>query len=83
MDHSQAPPLAVGARQTFFVTAGISLSVKTAILAVASGPGRLPRSRDAHRPIAGIVDSLHPGPAAGRAVPDAAGTRLDTVRVAA
>jgi arginine/lysine/ornithine decarboxylase len=39
---------AVGARQAFFSTAGSSLSVKAAMLAVAGGRGELLIGRDAH-----------------------------------
>ncbi|MBB4693331.1 aminotransferase class I/II-fold pyridoxal phosphate-dependent enzyme [Paractinoplanes abujensis] len=47
---------AVGAGQSFFSTAGSSLSVKAAMLAVAGGRGELLISRDAHKSItAGLV----------------------------
>nr|BFE59705.1 ornithine decarboxylase [Dactylosporangium thailandense] len=47
---------AVGARQAFFATAGSSLSVKAAMLAVAGGRGQLLLSRDAHKSIvAGLI----------------------------
>ncbi|WP_433221756.1 aminotransferase class I/II-fold pyridoxal phosphate-dependent enzyme [Dactylosporangium sp. CS-047395] len=47
---------AVGARQAFFATAGSSLSVKAAMLAVAGGQGQLLLSRDAHKSIvAGLI----------------------------
>lgn len=47
---------AVGAQQAFFSTAGSSLSVKAAMLAVAGGKGELLLSRDAHKSIvAGLI----------------------------
>jgi arginine decarboxylase len=47
---------AVGADQVFFSTAGSSLSVKAAMLAVAGGKGELLISRDAHKSVtAGLV----------------------------
>src|SRR5258705_3517452 len=47
---------AVGAEQAFFSTCGSSLSVKTAVLAVAGGQGDLLISRDAHKSVvAGLV----------------------------
>ena len=56
---SQAEQLmadAVGADHSFFSTAGSSLSVKAAMLAVAGGKGELLVSRDAHKSItAGLV----------------------------
>jgi arginine decarboxylase len=49
---------AVGAEQAFFSTCGSSLSVKAAILALASGGGDLLISRDAHKSVvAGLVFS--------------------------
>ena len=49
---------AVGAEQAFFSTCGSSLSVKAAMLAVASGHGDLLLSRDAHKSVvAGLVFS--------------------------
>jgi arginine decarboxylase len=47
---------AVSAQQAFFSTAGSSLSVKAAMLAVAGGQGQLLLSRDSHKSIvAGLV----------------------------
>jgi arginine/lysine/ornithine decarboxylase len=47
---------AVGAEQAFFSTAGSSLSVKAAMLAVAGGKGQLLIGRDAHKSIvAGLI----------------------------
>ncbi|MFF5079426.1 aminotransferase class I/II-fold pyridoxal phosphate-dependent enzyme [Actinoplanes sp. NPDC000266] len=47
---------AVGAQQSFFSTAGSSLSVKAAMLAVAGGQGELLIGRDAHKSVtAGLV----------------------------
>ncbi|MFI5914453.1 hypothetical protein [Dactylosporangium sp. NPDC051541] len=47
---------AVGAQTAFFATAGSSLSVKAAMLAVAGGQGQLLLSRDSHKSIvAGLV----------------------------
>ncbi|WP_433201295.1 aminotransferase class I/II-fold pyridoxal phosphate-dependent enzyme [Dactylosporangium sp. CS-047395] len=47
---------AVGAEQAFFATAGSSLSVKAAMLAVAGGQGQLLLSRDAHKSVvAGLI----------------------------
>ncbi|GAA3285571.1 ornithine decarboxylase [Dactylosporangium vinaceum] len=47
---------AVGAQTAFFATAGSSLSVKAAMLAVAGGQGQLLLSRDAHKSIvAGLI----------------------------
>jgi arginine decarboxylase len=47
---------AVGAQQAFFSTAGSSLSVKAAMLAVAGGKGDLLLSRDVHKSIvAGLI----------------------------
>lgn len=49
---------AVGARQAFFSTAGSSLSVKAAMLAVAGGKGQLLIGRDAHKSVvAGLIFS--------------------------
>jgi arginine/lysine/ornithine decarboxylase len=49
---------AVGAQQAFFSTAGSSLSVKAAMLAVAGGKGQLLIGRDAHKSIvAGLIFS--------------------------
>ncbi|MBM2623591.1 ornithine decarboxylase [Actinoplanes sp. LDG1-06] len=49
---------AVGAQQAFFSTAGSSLSVKAAMLAVAGGQGQLLIGRDAHKSIvAGLIFS--------------------------
>ncbi|GGL11749.1 aminotransferase class I/II-fold pyridoxal phosphate-dependent enzyme [Mangrovihabitans endophyticus] len=49
---------AVGSDQAFFSTAGSSLSVKAAMLAVAGGRGQLLISRDAHKSIvAGLIFS--------------------------
>jgi arginine decarboxylase len=49
---------AVGAEQAFFSTAGSSLSVKAAMLAVAGGQGQLLIGRDAHKSIvAGLIFS--------------------------
>src|SRR3978361_1967896 len=47
---------AVGAEQAFFSTAGSSLSVKAAMLAVAGGRGQLLIGRDAHKSVvAGLI----------------------------
>jgi arginine/lysine/ornithine decarboxylase len=49
---------AVGAAQSFFSTAGSSLSVKAAMLAVAGGKGQLLIGRDAHKSVvAGLIFS--------------------------
>jgi arginine decarboxylase len=49
---------AVGADQAFFSTAGSSLSVKAAMLAVAGGRGQLLLGRDAHKSVvAGLIFS--------------------------
>ncbi|AEV84431.1 ornithine decarboxylase [Actinoplanes sp. SE50] len=49
---------AVGADQSFFSTAGSSLSVKAAMLAVAGGRGQLLIGRDAHKSVvAGLIFS--------------------------
>jgi arginine decarboxylase len=49
---------AVGAKQSFFSTAGSSLSVKAAMLSVAGGKGQLLVGRDAHKSVvAGLIFS--------------------------
>jgi arginine decarboxylase len=57
-DAEQLMADAVGAEQAFFSTAGSSLSVKAAMLAVAGGQGELLVGRDAHKSVvAGLIFS--------------------------
>lgn len=84
---------AVDAERAYFSTCGSSLSVKSAMLAVA-GPGeKLLVSRNAHKfVVAGLiisgvepvwVDYLRSGVAAGMCIPDSADPALHTIRFVA